>query len=147
LQDAQAYSRWLSLHGLPGAHVCDDREWERAARGADGRDFTTGETLLASDVNIDETYGREPSSFGPDEVGSHPASDSVFGVQDMVGNAMEMVISVEGFDAASIRGGSWYYDEWSARLPARFPLDKTTRSPMVGFRICAPIDATGRGNP
>jgi len=138
LRDAQAYAKWISSRGLPGAHVCNDYEWERAARGADGRNFTTGDVLVPGDVNIDETYGREPSSFGPDEVGSHPESDSVFGVQDMVGNAMEMVISVEGFGEGSIRGGSWYYDEWSARLPARFPLEETTRSAMVGFRICAP---------
>jgi len=139
LRDAEAYVRWLAKGRLPGAHLCDDYEWERAARGADGRSYTTGETLAASEVNIDETYGRDPWSFGPDEVGSHPESDSVFGVQDMVGNVMEMVASIEGFGPASIRGGSWYYDDWSARLPARFPLDETTRSGTVGFRVCASV--------
>jgi len=42
LQDAEAYAQWLSRTRIRGAHICDDHEWEKAARGADGRMFTTG---------------------------------------------------------------------------------------------------------
>src|SRR6185369_8675040 len=78
--DARAYAGWLDSSGrLPGARPCRQREWERAARGADDRRYPHGNVLAGDDANIDETYGREPSAFGPDEVGSHPGSDSPFG--------------------------------------------------------------------
>jgi formylglycine-generating enzyme required for sulfatase activity len=141
LDDAQAYARWLAASRVPGAHVCDDLEWERAARGADGRIFTTGDKLVSGQVDIDETYGREPLAYGPDEAGAHPASASVYGVEDLVGNASEMVLSVGGFAVASERGGSWFHDEWSARLPGRFVMLAASRAVTRGFRVCAPAPA------
>src|SRR6202022_2636026 len=85
LEDAQAYLGWLDRSGrLPGARLCDEYEWERAARGADDRRFAHGDTLSPEDANFDETYDRK--GFGPDEVGTHPASTSPFGVRDLVGN-------------------------------------------------------------
>ena len=140
LRDANAYAGWLSKH-VPGAHVCDDLEWERAGRGADGRQYTTGDKLDVSEVNIDATYGRDPRSFGPDEVGSHPESASAFGVEGLVGNASELVVPVGAPAPAHVRGGNWHVDAWSARLPGRFAFDETTRKAWVGFRVCAPAGA------
>jgi formylglycine-generating enzyme required for sulfatase activity len=138
VDDADAYASWLSRNGIVGAHVCDDDEWERAARGADGREFTTGDRLAPMDANIDVTYGRDPWSFGPDEVGSHSASNSPFGVRDIVGNVKEIVISRGGSGPVSIRGGDWYHRDWDARLPAKFAFSETARAATVGFRVCSP---------
>src|SRR5207249_1196933 len=86
-EDAIAYAAWLDRTGrVPGARLCDDYEWERAARGADARTFPSGNALAPDDANIDVTYGRDPLAFGPDEVGSHPASRSPVGADDMAGN-------------------------------------------------------------
>ncbi len=42
-QDARAYASWLSTRGgIPGERLCTEDEWERAARGADGREFLMG---------------------------------------------------------------------------------------------------------
>ena len=69
-EDAQAYVAWLSHTGrVPGARLCDEREWERAARGADARAFPGGAALEQDDANFDRTYGRIAAGFGPDEVG------------------------------------------------------------------------------
>ena len=88
-EDAEAYVAWLSATGsMPGARLCTEHEWERAARGADGRDYPHGDHLDPDDANLDLTYGKEPLAFGPDEVGSHPASRSPFGVDDLCGNAL-----------------------------------------------------------
>src|SRR5262249_39065423 len=68
--DALAYAAWLDRPGrLAGARPCDDHEWERAARGADGRLFPNGDRLAPDDADSAETYGRSTEAFGPDEVG------------------------------------------------------------------------------
>ena len=76
---------------MPGARLCSELEWERAARGGDDRMFPHGDELRAEDANIDLTYGRVDSAYGPDAVGSHPASRSPFGVDDLAGNVLELV--------------------------------------------------------
>ncbi|HTE51374.1 MAG TPA: bifunctional serine/threonine-protein kinase/formylglycine-generating enzyme family protein, partial [Kofleriaceae bacterium] len=79
--DAEAYTKWLDRTGaLPGARLCTEEEWERAARGADARLYPMGNRLDPSDANIDETYGKDRVAMGPDEVGSYPQSNSPFGL-------------------------------------------------------------------
>jgi len=137
-EDALAYAAWLDrTKRLPGAHVCDEYEWERAARGADGRTFPSGEHLAPDDANIDITYGREPVAFGPDEVSSHPRSRSPVGVDDMAGNVWEWTRSVETPGAPVARGGGWYNEELSARSINREPGEPTQRHVWIGLRICS----------
>jgi serine/threonine protein kinase/formylglycine-generating enzyme required for sulfatase activity len=136
-EDALAYVRWLDrTHRIPGARLCNEYEWERAARGADGRSVPPGATLAPDDANIDVTYGREPLAFGPDEVGSHPGSRSPVGADDMAGNVWEWVSSVETLHAPVIRGGCWYQGELSARSTNRENGEPTQRTPLIGLRLC-----------
>ncbi len=143
LVDIHEYLAWLGATGrVPGARLCSEWEWERAARGADDRTYTTGDILPASMTNVDLTYGRNSVAFGPDEVGSHPESDSPFGVHDLLGNALEIVAVGRPGAAASGRGGSWYFDApFSARITSHEPLEAQTRAVYLGFRVCAPSDA------
>ena len=136
--DAVAYAAWLDRTGrVKGARLCNEYEWERAARGADGRTYPSGGTLGADDANIDRTYGRDPLAFGPDEVGSHPASRSPVGAEDMTGNVWEWTRSVETADGPVYRGGGWYYSDVDARSANRQAGEPTQRHPHLGVRICA----------
>ena len=136
--DAVAYAAWLDRTGrVPGARLCDEYEWERAARGADGRTFPNGSALTPDDANIDATYGRDPLAFGPDEVGSHPASRSPVGADDMAGNVWEWTRSVETAGAPIQRGGGWYYSDFDALSANRQPGEPTQRHVHLGVRICA----------
>ncbi len=138
LVDLQAYLDWLRASGrLAGARLCTEWEWERAARGADDRTFTIGYALPANLANIDATYGRRPEAFGPDEVGSHPESDSPFGLHDVQGNALEILEASRPDEPAVGRGGAWYYDTFNARLTSREIFEPQTRSVFAGFRVCA----------
>jgi serine/threonine protein kinase/formylglycine-generating enzyme required for sulfatase activity len=140
LEDAEAYAAWLSTSGrVPGARLCAEREWERAARGADGREFPSGDHLGKDDANIDETYGKDPLAFGPDEVGSHPASRSPFGIDDACGNVFEWTVSSLAPNEHALRGGAYYYDRTTVRSTNRQVAEPNIRDPNVGIRICATV--------
>ncbi|MDX2089753.1 MAG: bifunctional serine/threonine-protein kinase/formylglycine-generating enzyme family protein [Kofleriaceae bacterium] len=139
-EDSIAYTTWLDrTKRIPGARLCTEHEWERAARGADGRTFPNGATLAPDDANIDVTYGREPLAFGPDEVGSHPASRSPIGADDMAGNVWEWTRSVADSEAPLARGGGWYNAELSSRSANREGGEPTQRNVLMGVRVCASV--------
>jgi formylglycine-generating enzyme required for sulfatase activity len=135
---AQAHVTWLrEERRVPGARICDEREWERAARGADDRLYPHGDHLGFEDASFDETYGRNPHAMGPDEVGSHPVSVSPFDVLDMTGNVYEWTRSMWASGETVIRGGAWYYDSVSVLTANRTVVEPKTRDMMVGLRVCA----------
>lgn len=135
--DAEAYAAWIAGTGrVPRARLCTEPEWERAARGADGRAYPHGDRLDPDDANIDVTYGAlSAQAFGPDEVGAHPASDSPFGVADLVGNVWEWVRGPD--DVAMLRGGGWLHGASSALSANHDANPPTMRSTWAGIRICA----------
>jgi formylglycine-generating enzyme required for sulfatase activity len=137
LTDARAFTAWLDRTGrVPAARLCSEREWERAARGADGRAFPMGERVEPDDFNHDVTYDFRVRALGPDEVGSHAASRSPLGLDDMAGNAFEWVDGAATLPAIN-RGGSWRQGEIVARLDNREPGDAEIRLPDLGMRVCA----------
>jgi len=132
--DAIAYAAWLDRTGrVPGARLCSEVEWERAARGADDRGYPGGRLLERSSANIDDTHGRE--LMGPDEVGSHPRSRSPFGLDDMAGNVYEWTISEQ--PGYILRSGSYQHDQKSAHLTNRSPMASSVRYGAGGIRLCA----------
>ncbi|HET9622405.1 MAG TPA: protein kinase [Kofleriaceae bacterium] len=135
--DAAAYAAWLDRTGrLPGARLCSELEWERAARGPDGRDTPTGRVLDGDDANLDSTYPRD--LIGPDEVGSHPASASPYRVLDTAGNAFEWTRG-ERPGVIVARGGSYFHDRKTAELANRNETSATIRDATAGIRLCANV--------
>ena len=138
LADIEEYLGWLDRTGrVPGARLCTDHEWERAARGADERSYPHGSTLTPEDANYFDTYGKDAAAVGPDEVGLHPRSASPFGIEDMAGNVFEWIRSSLAPNELAIRGGSYYYDTVSARSANRTPVDQNYRDSRFGLRVCA----------
>lgn len=155
--DIEEYIQWLNQPGrIPGARLCREDEWERAARGADGRIFPHGDRLEPDDANFDKTYGKSSGSFGLDQVGSYPESMSPFGLYDMTGNVWEITESImeeqaahtdsgeqvstptsESYKKFTLRGGSFYTDVNSGAVTNRWTVTAEDRSPVVGFRVCA----------
>jgi formylglycine-generating enzyme required for sulfatase activity len=136
--DARVYIEWLARTGrVPNARFCTEVEWERAARGADGRRFPTGDDIGPGEANYDATYGRDPAAMGADVVGSYPASSSPFGVDDMTGNVWEWVVPAGDPSLRIARGGSYLFSLVAGRLVNRTSLDASYRDGTLGLRVCA----------
>jgi formylglycine-generating enzyme required for sulfatase activity/predicted Ser/Thr protein kinase len=136
-EDALAYTAWLDRTGrVPRARVCHEFEWERAARGADGRSYPHGNTIAPAEANYDLTYGRREGGFGPDVVGSHPASTSVFGLVDTSGNVWEMVRGALATKVA-MRGGCYINAPRAIHLANRAIITPASRHVHIGIRVCA----------
>jgi formylglycine-generating enzyme required for sulfatase activity len=135
--NALVYTAWLDRTGrVRGARICTVREWEHAARGADGRSYPHGNVLDPSHASIDMTHRRVPDAFGPEEVGSFPVSDSPYGVADLAGNVWE--IATTGKDRLANMGGSFYQTAFSAMSEnLANPGEPNLRNYRIGLRICA----------
>ena len=76
--DIERYLRWLRETGrVPGARLCSELEWERAARGADNRVYPHGDDLASADANFDLTYGRVGCGVRAGRRGRAPARRAV----------------------------------------------------------------------
>jgi formylglycine-generating enzyme required for sulfatase activity len=158
--DALAFCRWVT--DITQINVClpSEAEWERGARGTDGRIYPWGneeptDTLCNFDLNAKDTT----------PVGQYsPQGDSPVGCADMAGNVIEWTRSLWGKDLHSpefnypyterrlerenvqapddirrvVRGGGWDDDSEGIRAAYRLPNPPISRNDILGFRVAIP---------
>ncbi|MCB0020137.1 MAG: SUMF1/EgtB/PvdO family nonheme iron enzyme [Anaerolineales bacterium] len=129
--DAVAFCGWLSRAKRLEIDLPTETEWEKAARGTDGREYPWGDWREGR-CNIWETGIK-----GTTPVDHYPNGCSPYGVCDMAGNVWEWTNSwySEGEIRRALRGGSWFNNAGDARAAGRSGSTPVSRDNNVGFRV------------
>jgi formylglycine-generating enzyme required for sulfatase activity len=136
---AQAYADWLTARSARNARplrfaIPTDLEWEKAARGADGRAYAYGNGFHP----LWQNSGRSRIRMAPEKVMSFPVDESPYGVYDLTGSQMEWCDRSEATrdpgDERTARGTAWSMAD-ERRLYQETPLPMDVVMAEGGFRL------------
>lgn len=151
--DARAYCRWLGARLGASVRLPTEAEWEKAARGPDGRVYPWGDRFDATFCHMRDS---RPFPQQPEPIGSSQKDVSPYGVHDMAGGMREWVGDILGdktreeLDAETepdpttgrgestwrmVRSGGWITDASWSRAASRGGLYALTRGMALTFRV------------
>lgn len=129
--DATAYAAWLSRRTGMHWRLPTETEWEKAARGADGRRFPWGDTFDATRLN-----SHDSGPFDTLPVGRFRSGDSPFGLVDPAGQVFEWTATPGGEKRFIVKGGSWDDSGCGICRPAaRHTRPAYLKHILIGFRL------------
>ena len=145
---ARAYADWLARRtGLPW-RLPHSLEWEKAARGADGRRFPWGDHFEPAWANL---AGSRPGPAGRLDVDAVEEDLSPYGARGMAGNVRDWCLDLyerepgePSFaapspgpdDLVNLRGGAWSSAPAHARAAMRLASRPDRRLSALGLRLC-----------
>jgi len=124
-----------------------EREWEKSAKGTDGREYPYSGKFDVTKGNTSETGIGQTSA-----VGIFPDGSSPYDILDLSGNVFEWTLTeyrnsnskdISSNGQRVVRGGSWFNNHVSARTTFRGYCNPAVYSDYRGFRVCcgaAPLD-------
>jgi formylglycine-generating enzyme required for sulfatase activity len=149
--DAVAFCQWLSRETGQAFRLLTEAEWEKAARGTDGRIYPWGNAWDKTKLNSEESGPGDTTPVGQ----YSPGGDSPYGAVDMSGNVWEWC--ADRFDEQEyqrrakstvkdprgpeegalrvLRGGAFYYKASRARCAFRYYHYPNDRGRRGGFRV------------
>lgn len=142
---AGAFAAWYARRTRQPWRLPTEREWEKAARGVDGRWFPWGDFLDPSWCRI---ASSQKGRALPVDIGTYPTDESPYGVRELGGNmrcwcADPYTTSGDGQPAEPndpnlqrvVRGGSFYFSPIGSRAASRYQLPQTNRTDSLGIRL------------
>lgn len=149
---ARAYAAWLSARTCRPYRLLDELEWEKAARGVDGRLVAFGDHLEPTRACMLGSHAETPRPMATD---AFPEDESPYGVRGMTGNMRTWCAGVWQWDGPrledarlildtahdedlrprAVRGGAWSAMPDFCRAAGRFALAPRERLLAVGFRL------------
>lgn len=145
--EAVAFCGWLTAKLGRSIMLPTEAQWEKAARGVDGRRYPWGPEITPEHANYSETGIGSTSPVGVFTKGESP-----YHVQDAAGNVWEWTTTkradsyqkykpdedLEGDAWRSLRGGAWSLDVNCARCAYRYDGYPDEPRYNVGFRVVSP---------
>lgn len=158
-----AYTRWLAERTGLDWRLPGELEWEKAARGCDGRFFPWGNVSEATWACCIDSHPGTPMFPGID---SYPQDESPYGVRGMAGGTTDVcadafspsgptiqgdrVLPGRGVgtgDFCVLRGGNWISPLKAQRVCSRYRVDPTIRQAQSGIRLVRSFPAPPRFAP
>jgi eukaryotic-like serine/threonine-protein kinase len=159
--DAVAYSKWASAPGRE-LRLPTEVEWEKGARGVDGRFFPWGDRF---DPTFCKISGSRAITTQPEPVGTFPLDESPYGARDMAGGFRQWVADLVGQHTSAqtaaeaepapqtergdstnraVRCGGWMTDEKWSRCGSRGNARALTRGTGLSFRLAKDLPRRSR---
>ncbi len=153
--DAVAYAEWFSRRTALPYRLPTDREWEKAARGADGRAFPMATSLNPSFAKLRES---RPEASQSEPIGAFSLDESPYGVRDLAGGVGDWTsssadglplptLAEQGAPAADDRQVIWRGGTWSTTAGSHHTLryQQAVRSlgEWIGFRLALSLGGDG----
>ena len=129
LNDAQAYTQWLTQKSGFDYNLPTEAQWEYAARAGTETDFWWGNDVGFGKANC-RNCGSDWSNQRTAPVGSFQRNP--WGLFDTVGNVWEWTTSEQ---SSVVRGGAWNFAPSLARVSTRMELPADFSSNYIGFRV------------
>lgn len=129
--DAVAYANWLSRQTGKKWRLPTEEEWEKAARGRDGRRFPWG-----NDFDPVRLNSHDAGPFDTQPVGRYLRGASPYGLLDMAGQVFEWTETTAKRGRSVVKGGSW--DDKGCgvcRSAARHSRPDGLKHILIGFRL------------
>lgn len=138
--EAQSYCAWWGAQRDGRGRLPTEAEWEKAARGTDGRAYPWGSTYEPARLNAADAGPGDTVETGSFESGASP-----YGVQDMAGNVFEWTCTAHpDFGVRPeyvVKGGAYTTYGHASRAAARHFRPAELRHVIVGFRCVLVPDA------
>ena len=155
-EDVLAFCKWRSERDGKEYRLPTEEEWEKAARGEDGRRYPWGDKFEFKRLNcadyylqmvikkaddwkigfLEDFYEKNKERVLTSPVGQFENGASPYDCQDMAGNVWEWTSSWydEFKKFRTLRGGSWYAVGYYCRCASRYEFDPDIKDMNVGFR-------------